>query len=42
MISLDCGIKAVEKVAYAKLKGLDLIICDHHRPGAHLPMPLQF
>ena len=37
MISLDCGIKAVEKVAYAKLKGLDLIICDHHRPGAHLP-----
>ena len=37
MISLDCGIKAVEKVAYAKSKGLDLIICDHHRPGAHLP-----
>tara|TARA_S200000501_G_scaffold300045_1_gene287011 strand:+ start:2934 stop:4646 length:1713 start_codon:yes stop_codon:yes gene_type:complete len=37
MISLDCGIKAVEKVAYAKSKGLDLIICDHHRPGARLP-----
>ena len=37
MICLDCGIKAVEKVAYAKSKGLDLIICDHHRPGAHLP-----
>ena len=37
MISLDCCIKAVEKVAYAKSKGLDLIICDHHRPGAHLP-----
>ncbi len=37
MISLDCGIKAVEKVAYAKSKGLDLIICDHHRPGEHLP-----
>ena len=33
MICLDCGIKAVEKVAYAKSKGLDLIICDHHRPG---------
>ena len=37
MISLDCGIKAVEKVAYAKSKGLDLIICDHHRPGVDLP-----
>ena len=37
MICLDCGIKAVEKVAYAKSKGLDLIICDHHRPGRHLP-----
>ena len=37
MICLDCGIKAVEKVAYAKSKGLDLIICDHHRPGEHLP-----
>ena len=37
MISLDCGIKAVEKVTYAKSKGLDLIICDHHRPGQHLP-----
>ena len=37
MICLDCGIKAVEKVVYAKSKGLDLIICDHHRPGEHLP-----
>ena len=37
MICLDCGIKAVEKVAYAKSKGLDLIICDHHRPGEYLP-----
>ena len=37
MICLDCGIKAVEKVAYAKSKGLDMIICDHHRPGEHLP-----
>ncbi len=37
VIALDCGIKAVEKVAYAKSKGIDFIICDHHRPGADLP-----
>jgi single-stranded-DNA-specific exonuclease len=37
MITLDCGIKAVEKVAYAKEKGIDIIICDHHRPGVQLP-----
>ncbi len=37
IIALDCGIKAVEKVAYAKKKGIDFIICDHHRPGAQLP-----
>jgi len=37
MISLDCGINAVEKVVYAKSKGVDFIICDHHRPGAILP-----
>lgn len=37
MIALDCGIKAVEKVKYAKEKGLDVIICDHHRPGDVLP-----
>jgi len=37
IIALDCGIKAVEKVAYAKEKGIDFIICDHHRPGAELP-----
>jgi len=37
IIALDCGIKAVEKVAYAKEKGIDFIICDHHRPGAVLP-----
>ena len=37
MIALDCGIKAVEKVAYAKEKGLDIIIGDHHRPGDVLP-----
>jgi len=33
VITLDCGIKAVEKVKYAKTKGLDVIICDHHYPG---------
>ena len=37
MIALDCGIKAVEKVDYAKKKGLDIIICDHHRPGDKVP-----
>ena len=37
IIALDCGIKAVDKVAYAKGKGIDFIICDHHRPGDRLP-----
>jgi len=37
IIALDCGIKAVEKVAYASSKGVDFIICDHHRPGIDLP-----
>ena len=37
IIALDCGIKAIEKVAYAHKKGIDFIICDHHRPGATLP-----
>lgn len=37
IIALDCGIKAVDKVAYAKEKGIDFIICDHHRPGNKLP-----
>lgn len=37
LIALDCGIKAVEKVLYAKEKGLDIIICDHHRPGDKVP-----
>ncbi|QLE01187.1 single-stranded-DNA-specific exonuclease RecJ [Galbibacter sp. BG1] len=37
IIALDCGIKAVEKVAYAKEKGIDFIICDHHRPGDVIP-----
>ena len=37
IVSLDCGIKAVSKVAYAKEKGIDFIICDHHMPDDHLP-----
>lgn len=37
LIALDCGIKAVEKVKYATEKGLDIIICDHHRPGDTIP-----
>jgi single-stranded-DNA-specific exonuclease len=37
IIALDCGIKAVDKVAYAKDKGIDFIICDHHLPGEELP-----
>lgn len=37
IIALDCGIKAIEKIAYANLQGVDFIICDHHRPGDTLP-----
>ena len=37
VITLDCGIKAVEKVKYAHSKGLDVIICDHHYPGDEIP-----
>jgi len=37
IIALDCGIKSVDHVAYAKEKGIDFIICDHHRPGSILP-----
>jgi single-stranded-DNA-specific exonuclease len=37
IIALDCGIRAVEKVAYANTLGVDIIICDHHLPGAELP-----
>lgn len=37
IIALDCGIKAVEKVKYAKEKGIEFIICDHHLPDGHLP-----
>ncbi|SDT36603.1 single-stranded-DNA-specific exonuclease [Maribacter dokdonensis] len=37
IVALDCGVKAIDKVAYAKEKGIDFIICDHHRPGTILP-----
>ncbi|MFH4965925.1 single-stranded-DNA-specific exonuclease RecJ [Gaetbulibacter sp. M235] len=37
IIALDCGIKSVDKVAYAKELGIDFIICDHHRPGSEVP-----
>lgn len=37
LITLDCGIKAIDKVAYAKGKGIDVIICDHHLPEESLP-----
>ncbi|MDO6761823.1 single-stranded-DNA-specific exonuclease RecJ [Tamlana sp. 2_MG-2023] len=37
IIALDCGVKAIEKVAYAKTLGIDFIICDHHRPGDTIP-----
>ncbi len=37
IITLDCGIKAIEKVEYARTKGIDVIICDHHLPEAELP-----
>lgn len=37
IIVLDCGIKAVEEIEYAKSKGIDFIICDHHVPDDRLP-----
>lgn len=37
IIALDCGIKSVDHVAYAKQRNIDFIICDHHRPGDVLP-----
>ncbi|OYQ33954.1 single-stranded-DNA-specific exonuclease RecJ [Flavobacterium cyanobacteriorum] len=38
IIALDCGIKSIDKVEYATAKGIDFIICDHHRPGDTLPL----
>ncbi|PZW44128.1 single-stranded-DNA-specific exonuclease [Mesonia algae] len=40
IVALDCGIKAIEKVAYAREKGIDFIICDHHRPGNQIPQAI--
>ncbi|RRO20277.1 single-stranded-DNA-specific exonuclease RecJ [Flavobacteriaceae bacterium 14752] len=37
IICLDCGIKAIDKVEYANRLGVDIIICDHHRPGKNIP-----
>lgn len=37
IIALDCGIKAIDKVNYAKTNEIDFIICDHHRPGKEIP-----
>ena len=38
MISLDCGIKALDKIEHAQNNGMDIIVCDHHRPGSQLPI----
>ena len=37
IITLDCGIKAIDKVEYARAKGIEVIICDHHLPENELP-----
>ncbi len=37
IIALDCGIKAVDRVKYARSKGIDVVICDHHLPGEVIP-----
>lgn len=37
IIALDCGIKSIDHIDYAKAKNIDFIICDHHRPGDKLP-----
>ncbi|MCF0056531.1 single-stranded-DNA-specific exonuclease RecJ [Dyadobacter sp. CY356] len=37
IVTLDCGIKSVDKVTEANKRGIDFIICDHHRPGDELP-----
>ncbi len=37
IIALDCGIKSVDKIAYANTRGIDFVICDHHLPGKELP-----
>lgn len=37
VVALDCGIRAVDKIAYANEKNIDFVICDHHTPGEELP-----
>lgn len=37
IVALDCGIKSIDKIQYAKDLGIDFIICDHHLPGAEVP-----
>ena len=37
IIILDCGIKAIEEIAYAKSLGIDFIVCDHHMPDEQMP-----
>lgn len=37
VITLDCGIKSVDKIAYGNALGLEFIVCDHHLPDAELP-----
>jgi single-stranded-DNA-specific exonuclease len=37
VIALDCGIKALDRIAYAREKGIEFIICDHHNPGERVP-----
>lgn len=37
LITLDCGVKANEQIAYARTNGIDVIVCDHHTPGEQLP-----
>jgi len=37
IVALDCGIKSVDKIAYANTLGVDFIICDHHNPGDEIP-----
>lgn len=37
LLALDCGIKAVSQIAYARSLGIDVIVCDHHLPGPEIP-----
>jgi len=37
IVALDCGIKSVDKIAYANERSIDFVICDHHLPGDELP-----